>query len=307
MLPQIFERAKASGPVTPWVVGLAVFIHWLGILLTAKKWILATTRRSLAQRTSWVWAATLADALLPAFTVVIVAGGFAMLDRIVPLSRGSDRLFVVITTGLLILALVIFSDGVCRQLLARLALRSPALPGALGLLQGGVRGVIIGLGALVFLDSVGISITPLVASLGIGTLAVALALQDTLANLFAGIYMIAEKPVEAGHFIRLEGGEQGFVTKVGWRSTHLRMLTDTVVVVPNAKLAGSVITNFSLPKDELAVTIDVGVDYGSDLQQVEQVTLEVALEVTAHTQGAVPSFEPRVRYHAFEAAVAPAG
>ena len=216
-----------------------------------------------------------------------------------PCRGGSDRLFVIIATALLILALIIFSDRICRHLLARLAAKSPAVQGALGLVQGGVRGVIIGLGALVFVDSVGIPITPLLASLGIGTLAVALALQDTLANLFAGIYMIAEKPVEAGHFIRLEGGEQGYVTKVGWRSTHLRMLTDTVVVVPNAKLAGSVITNFSLPKDELTVTVDVGVDYESDLQQVEQVTLEVALEVIAHTQGAIPSFEPRMRYQTF--------
>jgi small-conductance mechanosensitive channel len=299
MLPQIFERAKASGLLSPWVVGPAVFILWLGILLTARKWILAATRRYIAVRTSWVWAETLADALSPALAVAIVAGGFGLLDRIVPLSRGSDRLFVIIVTGLLILALIIFSDRICRHLLARLAAKSPAVQGALGLVQGGVRGLIIGLGALVFLDSLGIPITPLLASLGIGTLAVALALQDTLANLFAGIYMIAEKPVEAGHFIRLEGGEQGYVTKVGWRSTHLRMLTDTVVVVPNAKLAGSVITNFSLPKDELTVTIDVGVDYESDLQQVEQVTLEVALEVIAHTQGAIPSFEPRMRYHTF--------
>src|SRR5216684_6681367 len=293
MLPEIFERAKASGLLSPWVVGPAVFILWLGILLTARKWILAAARRYLAVRTSWVWAETLADALSPAFAVAIVAGGFGLLGRIVPLSRGSERLFVVITSGLLILALVIFADRICRQLVARLAATSPAVQGALGLFQGGVRGVIIGLGALVFLDSVGISITPLVASLGIGTLAVALALQDTLANLFAGIYMIAEKPVESGHFIKLESGEQGYVTRVGWRSTQIRMLGDTVVVVPNSKLASSVITNMSLPKEELAVTIEVGVDYGCNLDRVETVTLEVARDVMACVPGTIPGFEPR--------------
>src|SRR5258707_5477187 len=176
----------------------------------------------------------------------------------------------------LILAIMIFADRICRGLVARLADGSPAVHGALGLLQGGVRGVIIGFGLLIFLDSIGISVTPLVASLGIGTLAVALALQDTLANLFAGIYMIADKPIAAGHFIKLEGGEQGYVTKVGWRSTHLRMLGDTVVVVPNVKLAGTVITNFSLPRDELAISVEAGVSYQSDLAQGERVTMEVA-------------------------------
>ncbi len=94
---------------------------------------------------------------------------------------------------------MVFADRISRGLLARMAVRSPALHGELGLIQGVTRGIIIGLALMVFLDSVGISITPLIASLGIGTAAVALALQDTLANLFAGIYMMAEKPIQAGH------------------------------------------------------------------------------------------------------------
>jgi small-conductance mechanosensitive channel len=173
------------------------------------------------------------------------------------------------------------------------------LQAELGLFQGVVRGVIIALGVLAFLNTIGISITPIIASLGIGTVAVALALQETLANLFAGIYMIVEKPIESGHFIKLESGEQGYVTRVGWRSTQIRMLGDTIVVVPNSKLAGSVITNLSLPKEELAVTIDVGVDYGCNLDQVETVTLEVARDVMACVPGTIPGFEPRMRFHSF--------
>jgi small-conductance mechanosensitive channel len=152
---------------------------------------------------------------------------------------------------------------------------------------------------MVFLDSIGISITPLIASLGIGTAAVALALQDTLANLFAGIYMMAERPIQAGHFIQIESSEQGWVERVGWRSTHIRMLNETVVVVPNSKLAGSVITNFSLPADELAITLEIGVDYGSDLEKVEAVTLEVARQVIEIVPGARQEFEPRVRFNSF--------
>jgi small-conductance mechanosensitive channel len=76
------------------------------------------------------------------------------------------------------------------------------------------------------------------------------------------------------------------------------MLSDSVVVVPNSKLAGNVITNFSLPQDEVAVTIDVGVTYQSDLEHVERVTLEVAREIAA-MDGAVAASEPRLRFHTF--------
>jgi small-conductance mechanosensitive channel len=299
MFQQMVNELKTDGFLSPWLVGPAVFLLSVMILLSVKKSILALIRSYLARHTSWVWVESLIEALSPALTIAILAGGVALLERILPLSPRLDRVFDIGLAGAFILALIIFADRICRRLVDRLALKSSALQGALGLLQGGVRGVIIGLGVLTFLDSVGISITPMVASLGIGSLAVALALQDTLANLFAGIYMIAEKPVEAGHFIKLESGEQGHVTRVGWRSTRIRMLNDTMVVVPNSKLTGSVITNFSLPKHELAVSVDIGVDYSSDLERVEKVTLEVARELMTHADGAMPGFAARMRYHTF--------
>ena len=144
-------------------------------------------------------AESLLEALAPAFSIVIIAGGLALLDRILPLTSRTDRVFEAVLTGLVILALIAFVDRLTRALLVHFA-RSVALGGALGLLQDGVRGIIIALGVLVFLGSIGISITPIMASLGIGGLAIALALQDTLANLFAGVYMIAEKPCRAGKF-----------------------------------------------------------------------------------------------------------
>jgi small-conductance mechanosensitive channel len=299
MLQQIVNEIKTDGFFSPWIVGPAIFLLSVIILLSVKKSIIALIRGYLARHTSWVWMESLLEALSPALTIAILAGGVAVLGRILPLSPRLDRVFDVGLAGALVLALIIFADRIGRHLVDRLAQKSSALQGALGLIQGSVRAVIIGLGVLTFLDSIGISITPLVASLGIGTLAVALALQDTLANLFAGIYMIAEKPVEAGHFIKLESGDQGHVVRVGWRSTRIHVLNDTTVVVPNSKLAGSVITNFSLPKHELSVSVDVGVDYNSDLDQVEKITLEVAREVMMHVDGATPEFVSRLRYHTF--------
>ena len=286
-------------PLSPWVVGPAIAVLWLVILLSVKKAILGRSHRYLGGRTNWAWVESLIEALGPTVSIIIVAGAIALLAWILPLNWRAERALYVMLVGLVVLALMVFADRICRSLLKRLASRSPALQGQLGLIQGTTRGIVIGLAIMVFLGSVGISITPLIASLGIGTAAVALALQDTLANLFAGIYMLAEKPIEAGHFIQLESSEQGHVEHVGWRSTQIRMLGDTVVVVPNSKLAGSVITNFSLPRNELGLTVEVGVDYASNLEKVEAITLEVARQVMNRVDGATPEFEPSVRFHTF--------
>jgi small-conductance mechanosensitive channel len=285
--------------VSPWVIGPLVLVLWLSILLPVKRRLLGLFRIRFAKEGESVWVEAVIEATSPALTVAVWVGGLAILDRILPLSARADRVFAVVLAGGVTLALVIFIERISHRLLLQLALKSPALHGAFNLVHGVVRGIVIGLGVLIFLQSIGIAITPIIASLGIGTLAVALALQDTLANLFAGIYMIAEKPISAGNFIKLEGGEQGQVLKVGWRSTQLHMLADSVVVVPNTKLAGNVITNFSLPKEETAVTIEIGVSYESDLEQVQRVTLEIAQEVTAEVSGAVATSQPRLRFHTF--------
>jgi small-conductance mechanosensitive channel len=303
MIAQYFQQPLhefvSEIPLSPWLIGPVVALLWLAILLPAKKRILARSRRYLSGRTNWAWAESLIEALGPTITIVVIAGAIALLAWIMPLSAHAERALYVMLVGTVVLALMVFADRICRGLLMRIASRSPALQGEMGLIRGATRGVVIGLALMVFLDSVGISITPLIASLGIGTAAVALALQDTLANLFAGIYMLAEKPIAAGHFIQLESSEQGHVEHVGWRSTQIRMLGDTVVVVPNAKLAGSVITNFSLPRNELGMTVEVGVDYGSDLEKVEAITLDVARQVMNRVDGAAPEFEPHVRFHTF--------
>src|SRR5207245_2194285 len=119
--------------------------------------IIRLIRGYLARHASWIWMESLIEALSPALTIAILAAGVALLDRILPLSPRLDRVFDVGLAAALILTLIIFADRICRHVVDRLALKSPALQGALGLLQGGVRGVIVGLGVLTFLDSIGIS------------------------------------------------------------------------------------------------------------------------------------------------------
>lgn len=162
------------------------------------------------------------------------------------------------------------------------------------------RVAIVTVGILVILGTLGVSITPALTALGVGGLAVALALQDTLSNLFAGIHVIASKKVKAGDFIAVEGGYEGYVVDVNWRYTAVRQLPNNLIMIPNSKLASSVITNFHRPVREMSFLVEVGVSYGSDLRKVEEVVLDVARLVLRKVPGGKADFEPLVRYHTFD-------
>ncbi|MBN1871113.1 MAG: mechanosensitive ion channel family protein [Candidatus Omnitrophica bacterium] len=167
------------------------------------------------------------------------------------------------------------------------------------LTQSLVKIFIYAFGILMILNTLGISIAPILTAFGLGGLAVALALQDTLSNLFAGFYITLSKQIRVGDFVKLESGEEGYVVDIGWRATRVRMLPNNVVLIPNSKLAQSVITNYYFPETELAVLVQVGVHYDSDLEHVERVTIEVGEEVMREVKGGVPEFTPFIRYHTF--------
>jgi small-conductance mechanosensitive channel len=281
---------------SPWSLAPAAFVLWIAVLWIAQRVLVGALRR-VAARTRWAWDDVLAGALPAPLTLAILASGLVVVERILPLQPEWDRALDIVLIGGFVLAFILFADRFASGVMDRLTPSSPVLQGARGLLMAGVRALVVGLGLLVFLDSIGISITPILASLGIGSLAVALALQETLANLFAGVTMVVDKPIESGHFIRLPTGEEGVVARVGWRSTWIRMPSNSVVVVPNARLAGGNIINHDLPDREVAVVVPVGVHYASDLDAVERVTLEVAGEVLRTVPGGVAAFQPLVRFH----------
>jgi small-conductance mechanosensitive channel len=155
------------------------------------------------------------------------------------------------------------------------------------------------IGILIILNTLGISITPMLTALGVGGLAVALALQETLSNLFAGLHVVASRQFKPGDYIKLETGEEGYVTDITWRNTTIRALPNNMIVIPNSKLASTIVTNYCLPEKEMAVLVQVGVSYESDLAKVEKVTIDVGKEVMREVSGGVAEFEPFIRYHTF--------
>jgi small-conductance mechanosensitive channel len=178
------------------------------------------------------------------------------------------------------------------------SLISPVLPVS-SLTRNVAWALIAVLGLLVVLNGLGLSITPMLTALGVGGLAVALALQEPLANFFAGLFITLAGQIRVGDYVKLDSGQEGYVVDFSWRSTRLRMLANNLVIVPNAKLAQAIVVNHHLPSQDLAVLVDVGVDYSSDLAHVERVVVDVGRDVMRGVAGGVPEFEPFIRYHTF--------
>lgn len=165
-----------------------------------------------------------------------------------------------------------------------------------GLANGILKGTIIVIGLLIILSVLGISITPLITALGVGGLAVALALQDTLANLFAGIHILVERTIRVGDFIRLESGQEGYVDDITWRTTRVRMLPNNMVVIPNSKLSQSIVTNYYLPEKRMSLLISIGVSYSSDPEKVEKILVEETKNAVGQIPGLLGDPEPFVRF-----------
>jgi small-conductance mechanosensitive channel len=177
---------------------------------------------------------------------------------------------------LLVLSVTFAAAGIAGRLFDSY-LEEKSLPGpGTGLVQGVLKGTIYAVGLLVALSVLGISIAPIITALGVGGLAVALALQDTLANLFAGIHILLEKPFRVGDFVRLESGQEGQVVDITWRTTRIRTLQNNLVVLPNGKLAQSTLTNYSLPDGRSVVTVPFSVPYDADVPAVERMVLQEA-------------------------------
>lgn len=162
-----------------------------------------------------------------------------------------------------------------------------------------IRVIVFIVGFIMLLQTIGISVVPLITALGVGGLAISLALQDTLANMFAGINMLLNKQIKVGDFVKLENGMEGVIMDIGWRNTLVRKLSNSAIIIPNSKMATSIIINHTLPFPETSIVITLNVKFDVDLEEVEVLAKSVAKEILAHTEGGIAGFEPAVRFHSF--------
>jgi len=279
-------------------VTLLTFIMSILALGLAQKFIWNQLRR-MASHTRRAWDDALVAKLNRPTQLLILAISLLVALRIRPLGF-EDTTFVMSAVKILFIAVFIWMANSTLTIFigsGGIPIFSTAASRALSITIG--RVALFSIGILIILDTSGISITPLLASLGIGSLAVALALQDTLSNFFGGVYLQIDRPIRVGDYVKVGEEVEGYIKKIGWRSTSVQLLQNNMVIIPNKTVSSSIITNYNLPDDELAVLVQMGVAYESDLLKVERVTIEVAREVLKTVSGGVASFEPFIRFHTF--------
>jgi small-conductance mechanosensitive channel len=198
---------------------------------------------------------------------------------------------------LIIFIITFVSARILTGMLRAYSRREQGMKRSISLFNTIINIAVYSLGALIIFEAMGVSVTPIITALGVGGLAVALALQDTLSNFFAGVHVIVARIIKPGDYVMLSTGEEGTVNDITWRCTTLLTQSDNLVVIPNSKMAGSIVTNYSLPVRSLAVSLVIGISYDSDLDKVERVALEVA--ETLMKEMGIENDKPTFRYKEF--------
>jgi small-conductance mechanosensitive channel len=280
------------------VVPLAIFLATLAVGWAARG-VLRRVMRHWIERTASRPVRIFSEALHAPFMIWVLILALHLAVQSSDLPERHARLSLWISRLLLVLAVYSFTTMASRLAGSLIRNYGAEIPSALPvttLTQNLAQLGVVILGVLVLLNQLGIPITPILTALGVGGLAVALALQDTLSNLFAGFYMAIAGQVRLGDYIRLNTNEEGVVTDITWRSTSIRSLANNLILVPNNKLAQAIVTNFHLPEKRMGLQVVVGVGFDADLAEVERVLLDVALDASREVPGMLADPAPSVAF-----------
>ncbi|MDR0800900.1 MAG: mechanosensitive ion channel family protein [Endomicrobium sp.] len=221
------------------------------------------------------------------FWFFVIALYVAFLRAPVNANAAVEKLFY----GVFAFSVVVFVASVVSRLFQK------SVPERIG--ANIIKFSIVFVGLILILNQAGIKLTPILTALGIGSLAVALALQDTLANFFAGINILLSKQIARGDYIKLDLGQEGTVIEVNWRTTLIRTISNTVITVPNNKLSSAIVTSFHFHKAEVSASVNCGVAYGSDLERVEKIAILAAQEIIYKNEDSIKTYTPIVQFIGF--------
>jgi small-conductance mechanosensitive channel len=250
-------------------------------------------RLAVAQPSPWleVLAASLPRPAGIAVFLVAMSAGLRFLPLTEPTATEVRRW---LPTLLAILGVVVLMRVGLRAIEA-FGRQSPELKSSAGIGRAVTWVVGLALCAVLASDALGVSLAPALAALGVGSLAVALALQDTLSNFFAGLYLVVDKHVRPGDFVRVDPSYEGFVEGIGWRSTHLRTLADNLVIIPNGTLSKAIVTNYSRPTLSVATSVRIDVAFDADPAAVEALLADTAKKAS-DLPGVDPTSTPVVLF-----------
>ena len=252
--------------------------------------------QSWAKKTETRWDDILVYALSGPFMIWIVILGLRLAVQSTELPEKATDLITRSLLVLLVISLMIVASRLAGHFVKFYGGQIRGTLPVTSLTHNLLRLIVITIGSLILLDLFGISITPMLTALGVGGLAVALALQDTLSNLFAGFYISVAGHIRPGDYIKLDSGEEGYVADITWRSTTIKTLGNNLIITPNAKLAQAIVTNYHLPDRPMASRVQVGVSYDTDIEEVERILLDEAKRGVGEIPGLLAEPEPSVRF-----------
>jgi len=282
----------------PWVLALCVIVLSM-LVARLVDGIICRAFLRLAKKTASDLDERIIEQLHRPIFVSVLLIGIYVAAQVLEMPPWTFRLIRGVTATVAIVLWIGAALRVCGTLLDGLSRVSDRVAWVnartLPLLDNVIKLVLFGMAIYFLLVAWKLDVGPWLASAGVLGLAIGFAAKDSLANLFGGLFVIMDSPYKIGDFINLDSGERGQVVKIGLRSTRLLTRDDVEITIPNAAIAVSKIVNESGgPYEKTRVAADVGVAYGSDIEQVKRV-LQAAAESNAH---AVDDPEPRVRFTA---------
>jgi small-conductance mechanosensitive channel len=285
---RLMELMHAYG----WPVVVIVLILAVG-LVVRRLLFKALTRW--AQKTSGQFDDIIVRAVRGPFVVWVLMLSIHVASQISPVPEKISSSIGKILVFLFIVSMTVVGSKIAGEAVRVYGTRNQGTLPVTSLTQNVAQLLVIIIGLLILLDSLKISITPLLTALGVGGLAVALGLQDTLANFFAGVHVSLAGNVHLGDYIKLSTGEEGYVSDITWRTTTVRALSHNLIIIPNSKLSQAIVINYHLPEKRIGLSIPVPVSYDSDIALVEKVLLEEVQKAAKEIPGLLAEPSPTVR------------
>ncbi|MCA9516353.1 MAG: mechanosensitive ion channel [Myxococcales bacterium] len=291
-------KAVIRHDATPWVTATLLLIGFVAAgFYAVRKGLDAAARRFVGPDS--VLDERFAQALTRPLYLTVILLGVTLWAALVPIPAAVAYYIKKGSETTIIILIVLLADGVAEAWMVARTDRSKVLKTSGVVLRTALRAAFYIVGALMALSSLGLDVTPILASLGVTSIAIGLALQGTLEDFLAGLLLAADQPIAVGDFVELEGEQAGVVLSIGWRTTRILTRDDMHVIVPNSKLAKTTLVNRSRPRESCKFKASCGVSYSSDLDHVARVALDVAQTVQDGDPRGVSGFKPRVVFHNF--------
>lgn len=295
----------SNEPWAKWVISAGIFVIFL-LLAFLSRFILNVFVRMFTKHTKTVLDDLIVHALTgPIFAFLVAAGiwiAVARLPEVVTFVDVIHKIFIIAYIGIAAVGVVRVVSALLTWYSAEISSRTKSSfdDRLVPILRRLADVIIYVIALMIILDQLTVNISGLLAGLGIGGLAVALALQPTLSNFLSGTYVISDAIIRKGDYIQLDSGPEGTVEEIGWRITKIRHWQGNLIIMPNSKLSDAIVTDYEKPEASMSFGVECGVSYASDLEKVERVAIEVAKEVMNKNPEGKKDFTPVVRFNKFD-------